>query len=137
MEALATTDNVKIRPYYCVCEDSMNPNQAEGEDEILQSVTSFETGSLFEQKKAALKFIEERLLYIYGRHDVEVIDPGPSFDFDTYTIKGYIVTDEGNFPMFYWSHDSGDSFKPWYLAEEFAEETEYLRRHYEASKLAV
>ena len=64
MEVLATTDSVKFSPYYSVCEDSMNPNQAEGEDEILQRVMPFETGSLFEQKKAALKFIGERLLYI-------------------------------------------------------------------------
>ena len=133
MEALATTEHVKLVPYYCVCEDSINPNYVEGEDEILQIVTPFETGSLFEQKKAALKFIEERLLYIYGRHGEE--GSSPNFDFDTYTIKGYIVTEEGNFPMFYWSHDSGDSFKPWYLAEEFAEETEYLRRQFEAAKL--
>ena len=115
----------------------MNPNQAEGEDEILQSVTHFETGSLFEQKKAALKFIGERLLCLYGRHGEEGIDPIPSFDFDTYTIKGYIVTDEGNFPMFYWSHDSSMSFKPWYLAEEFAGETEYLRKYVEAVKLTA
>ena len=135
MEASATTDSVKFSPYYCVCEDSMNPSQAEGEDVILQCVTPFETGSLFEQKKAALKFIGERLLYIYGRHGEEGIRSGPSFDFDTYTIKGYIVTNEGNFPMFYWSNDSGSSFKPWYLAEEFADETEYLRKHVEAAKL--
>jgi hypothetical protein len=63
-----------------------------------------------------------------------VDDASPNFDFDTYPIKGYIVTDKGNFPMFYWSHDSSASFKPWYLAEEFVGETEYLRKHFELIK---
>ena len=77
MKAIATTEleeKKSFTPYYSACEDSMNPNQAEGEDEILQCVTPFETGSLFEQKKAALKSIGERLLHIYGRHGEEGID---------------------------------------------------------------
>jgi hypothetical protein len=104
MEGLATPEfdeKKSFSPYYCVCEDSINPSQAEGEEVILQRLTPFETGSLLEQKKAALKFIGERLRYIHSKHGRGGLGSVLSFDFDTYTIKGYIVTDEGNFPMFY------------------------------------
>ena len=132
-----TAKEESLIPYYCVCEESINPAfdiDNEDDDGFIQQVTPFEVGTLFEQKRAALKFISTRLAKVYGRDcDENNGQSDEKFfpDFDTYTIKGYLVTKNGSFPMFYWSNDDSCTFKPWWLADDFVREAEYLQKYYE------